>query len=325
MSKPALSHQQRRAVLSATLLRSLLRSALPGLSLLLVLVPMAYLQPLALSYFGLNLLLNLSIPLIFATLAQMFVLTIGDLDLSIGAFVGLVACLTVTVVHDAPLLGAGVLLLLILAYGAIGALVHVRNLPAIVVTLGMSFVWLGLAILVLPRPGGSAPEWLRGLMSLRPPLLPLPIVVALLVSLIVHIGLNSAYGAILRGAGGNPRAVARAGWSLLRARVMLYCLAGLFGVIAGMTLTGITTSADASIALRYTLLSIAGVILGGGEFVGGRVSPIGAVLGAMTLTLAGAFLSFLNVPPDWQIGVQGGILILILGLRALISRGERQL
>ena len=85
---------------------------------------------------------------------------------------------------------------------------------------------------------------------------------------------------------------------------------------------GLTTSADASIALRYTLLSIAGVILGGGEFVGGRVSPIGAVLGALTLVLAGSLLSFMRISPDWQIGAQGAILILVLALRAAVNRLE---
>ena len=68
-------------------------------------------------------------------------------------------------------------------------------------------------------------------------------------------------------------------------------------VLSGISLVGLTTSADANIALRYTLLSIAGVILGGGEFIGGRVSPIGAVIGALTLTLAGSFLSFLRISP----------------------------
>ena len=53
-----------------------------------------------------------------------------------------------------------------------------------------------------------------------------------------------------------------------------------------MALVGITTSADANIGNGYTLLSIAGVILGGGEFVGGNVSPIGAVIGALTLAMA---------------------------------------
>ena len=58
------------------------------------------------------------------------------------------------------------------------------------------------------------------------------------------------------------------------------------------------------------------------EFVGGRVSPIGAVIGALTLTLAGSFLSFLRISPDWQIGAQGAILILVLTLRLALNRAE---
>jgi ribose transport system permease protein len=76
--------------------------------------------------------------------------------------------------------------------------------------------------------------------------------------------------------------------------------------------------------LRYTLLSIAAVILGGGEFMGGRVSVIGAVLGAITLTLAASFLAFLNISSDWQVGMQGAILIVVLSLRVLLQRGERR-
>ena len=61
-----------------------------------------------------------------------------------------------------------------------------------------------------------------------------------------------------------------------------------------------------------------------GWFTGGRVSPAGAVIGAMTLTLAGSFLSFLRIPPAWQIGAQGAILILVLALRVLIDRQGRR-
>ena len=90
--------------------------------------------------------------------------------------------------------------------------------------------------------------------------------------------MRTSYGAVLRGAGGNPRAIERAGWSLLKAkRRAVRRWPAFLGVLAGLALIGITTSADANIGGRYTLLSIAGVILGGGEFVGGRVSPIGAV------------------------------------------------
>ena len=111
---------------------------------------------------------------------------------------------------------------------------------------------------------------------------------------------------------------------MLKIKMTMFSLAGLFGALSGLALVGLTTSADANIALRYTLLSIAGVILGGGEFVGGRVSPMGAVIGAATLTLAASFLSFLRLNPDWQIGAQGAILILVLALRLLVTRWERR-
>lgn len=300
-----------------------MRGLLPPLSLAVLLIAIFYLQPRTMSYFGLNLLLNLAVPIALATIAQMFILCVNELDLSIGAFVSLVACITATWLHDTPLLGIAALVGLVGAYAVLGALIHLRNLPSIVVTLGMSFVWLGLAVLVLPTPGGKAPEYIRTLMTLKPPYVPFPIIASVVLAGIVHVALmRSAYGAVLRGAGGNPRSLERAGWSLLKIKMTMFALAGFFGVLSGMALVGLTTSADANIALRYTLLSIAGVILGGGEFVGGRVSPIGAVIGAVTLALAGSFLSFLRLNPDWQIGAQGAILIIVLALRVLITRSE---
>jgi ribose transport system permease protein len=301
----------------------MLRSLLPAFSLTVILLAIFYLQPRAASYFGLNLLLNLALPIAFATLAQMCVITVNDLDLGIGAFVGFVACIGVTWLNDQPLFGLLALAGCVVAYGALGALIHLRNLPSIVVTLGMSFVWLGLALLVLPTPGGKAPEIVRLVMKFKTPGVPMTIYASIAIALIVHFALKrSAYGVVLRGVGGNPKSVERAGWSLLRAKVTMYMLAGFFGVLSGISLVGLTSAADANIALRYTLLSIAGVILGGGEFVGGRISPVGAVLGAITLTLAGSFLSFLRISPDWQIGAQGAILIVVLALRALINRTE---
>jgi ribose transport system permease protein len=304
--------------------RRWLRALLPALSLALILIGIAWLNPRAISYFGFTLMLNLAIPIALATMAQLFVITGNDLDLSIGTFVGFVGCVTATWLRDAPLLGGMVLLGAIGVYATLGALIHLRNLPSIVVTLGMSFVWQGLAILQLPKPGGRAPDWLLHLMGFKPPWVPFPIIAAVLIAVVAHVGLmRTSYGAILRGSGGNPVAISRAGWSLLKTKVAMFALAGFFGVLSGMALIGITTSADANIGNGYTLLSIAGVILGGGEFVGGRVLPIGAVIGALTLALAASpLLTFMHIPPDWQVGANGAILIVVLAARAIISRRE---
>ena len=68
-------------------------------------IAIAWLNPRAISYFGFTLMLNLAIPIALATIAQMFVITVNDLDLSIGTFVGFVGCVTATWLRDAPLFG----------------------------------------------------------------------------------------------------------------------------------------------------------------------------------------------------------------------------
>ena len=298
-----------------------LRAVLPALSLILILLAIWHLNARAISYFGFNLMLNLAVPVALATVGQMFIMASNDLDLSIGTFVGFVGCITATVLHDNPVLGIAILAGCILVYALLGALIYLRNVPSIVVTLGMFFVWQGLAILVLPKPGGHAPDWLKALMSLKTPYVPFPVVAAAVIAAVAYVGLmRTSYGAVLRGAGGNAVAVSRAGWSMLKVKMVLFGLAGFCGVLAGMALIGLTTSADANLGNGYTLLSIAGAILGGGEFVGGRVSPIGSVIGALTLTLAGSLLNFMHISPDWQVAAQGGILIVVLAARVLISR-----
>lgn len=302
-----------------------LRILVPALSLVALLCAVFYLQPRTMSYMGLNLMFNLAVPIALATIAQMFILAVNDLDLSMGAFVSFSACVAATFLEQSPLIGILILAAAIGVYALIGVVIYLRNLPAIVVTLGMSFVWSGLAVLLLPSPGGAAPEWIRAIMTSRPPMVPMAIIASIIIAAVAHlIVMRSSFGVVMRGLGGNSRSVERSGWSIIRIRAMTYALAGLFAVMAGIVLVGLTTAADANIALRYTLLSIAGVILGGGEFVGGRVSPVGAVIGALTLTLAASFLSFLRISPDWQIGAQGAILIIVLAIRLILNRRERK-
>ena len=299
----------------------LLQLGLPAVALVAMLAAIFSMRPTAFSYFGFGLLFNLSVPLMLAALAQMLVICLGDIDLSIGNFVGYVTCVTAVFMQSQPIIAVLLLAAGIAGYVGVGVIIQLRGLPSIIVTLGMSFVWLGIALLVLPTPGGTVPGWLSGFMQITPPLVPLPIMCAVLLAALGHWLLKrSAYGVILLGIGGNPRAMARAGWSLLRARIILYGGAGCLGVLSGLMLSGMTTSGDPNIAPTYTLLGVGAVILGGGSFTGGVVSPIGTVIGAMTLSLAGSLLSFLQIPPVWQVGAQGLILFLVLAGRVFIGR-----
>lgn len=297
------------------------RVMLPAAALALMLGVIFLLQPRAMSYNGLRLLLGLGLPLMFAAMAQLCVIAASDIDFGLGTFIGLVNCVAAKYLGGSPLLATSIFVGLVLVYAGMGAFIQLRRLPSIVVTLGASFVWLGLAVLVLPSPGGEVPAWLTQLVRLHPPFVPLPIVVAVLLALFGHwLFMRTSYGVVLRGIGSTPVSLQRAGWSLLAARSTLFGLAGVFGVIAGLLVTGLNTSGDATIGAAYTLLSVAAVIIGGGEFVGGVVSPVGAVIGAFIMLLTGALLSFMNVSTDWQLSVQGAILILVLGTRVLQRR-----
>jgi ribose/xylose/arabinose/galactoside ABC-type transport system permease subunit len=102
--------------------------------------------------------------------------------------------------------------------------------------------------------------------------------------------------------------------------MILYVMAGVCGLCAGLCLAATTTTGDANVGRGLTLVSIGAVIIGGGEFVGGIVSPIGTVFGALIMQLSGSLLSFASVPPAWQYSIQGAILLVILALRVVTGR-----
>jgi ribose transport system permease protein len=230
---------------------STIRQIVPALSLAALLAAVFYIQPRAMSYTGLNLLFNLAVPIALATVAQMMIMAVNDLDLSMGTFVSFAACVTATFLQSDPLIGVLILAGAVAAYAVLGVVIHLRELPSIVVTLGMSFVWGGLAVLILPAPGGTAPQWVRWLMTSKPPLVPMAIVASVIIAVIAHfIVMRSTFGVLVRGVGGNARSVERSGWSVLAIRAGAYAAAGFLAVLSGILLVGLTTSADANIATR---------------------------------------------------------------------------
>jgi ribose transport system permease protein len=276
------------------------------------------------NYMGIYLLLNMAIPLALATIAQMFAMTIGEIDFSVGNLVSLVTCIVGTVLPQNPTLAIVFLIGILLTYMAIGALLYLRNLQSIVVTIGMSFIWTGLAIMIQPTPGGNVPKSIVSLMQVKTPLIPMPLMFMVVIAILLNILLfKTSFGVLLRGIGGNKKAIEQSGHSVLKTQVLVFGLVGLFGILSGIALAGITTSADAKIAQNYTLIAVASVLLGGGSFSGGTVSAVGVVLGACTMTLVGTLLTFLKISPDWQIGTQGMIILVVLFINSQMKKTGR--
>lgn len=295
---------------------------IPFVAMVSVFVLSCLYVPYVFSVFGIDLLVSGALPLILAAISHMYIIGLSQINMGTGAFMGLVNVITATWMVSDPALGwLGVVGVILLSSFA-GVLIHVRQIPAIIVTLGLSFVWTGMAYTIQDAPGGQAPGWLSKVFNQPMPFLPTVIYWLLLAVILAALFSRSRYGMILRAAGNNPQAVERSGWSLLKAYCFGYFISGLFCAAGGFTITAITTASDANSAASYTMLTVASVVMGGGELVGGRVTPVGAVMGAITLSLIGSLLGFMNISSNYVTFVQGLILIAILALR-LLRRSNR--
>ena len=299
-------------------------AAAPFLSLAVVLAIMVAQNPKTASVFGLDLLLWTSVPVALVSIGQMFVVGGSEIDLGIGAFAGLVNVLTATLLVDSPLMGALACAATIVAYCGLGALIQLRRIPAIVVTLGASFIWSGIAFTLQPTPGGSSPEWLTAAISWSIPKTPTSLIILMAIAVIAFAIDRTPFGVVLRAFGANPVALVRAGWSAPKYSALRYLLAGLFGLLAGLSLTAINTASDYNSGGTYTLISVAAVVIGGCSLAGGLISPLGVVAGSVTLSLIGALLGALNVSSDYNAAVQGALLLLILALKTIANKRSRE-
>ena len=277
----------------------------------------------AVSALGLDLLMTAAAPLVLISLAQLFIVGGSEIDLGIGAFAGLINVISATYLVIDPAIGCAFLALALAGYMSFGFLVQARSIPAIIVTLGASFVWLGIRITLQQSAGASPMTWRADLAAFNV-LNVGSSVLCLVVAAVVATALNaSRRGVVLRGFGANPQCMVQSGWSPLSAALARYAISGLFGLTAGLAMTAINTASDINAGNSYTLLSIAAVVIGGSSLTGGRITPLGTLFGAISLSLVGSLLGLLNVSTDYNAVVQGGLLIGIIFLRTIFSRGAQ--
>lgn len=301
--------------------------ALPGwlvplAALIIVLIAIGVFNPRALSPFGLGLLLSTAVPLVLVSFGQMFVVARSEIDLGIGAFAGLINVVSATLLVDTPFLGIAALAAGLAAYAVLGWVIHARKIPAIVATLGSAFVWTGLGYVLQPSPGGSSPAWLTAMFNLPIPWVPPPVWILVIAALAAVLITRSRLGIVQRGFGNNETAMRQLGWPAAHSHVITYLLSAVFGLAAGLCLTGVNTASDINAASSYTLLSVAAVVMGGCDLVGGRIEPVGVIFAAVTLSLLGTLLGFMRLSSDDIAAVQGLILIGIVVLRTAWVRAR---
>jgi ribose transport system permease protein len=266
------------------------------------------------------------LPLALAAVGQAIVVISGGIDLSVGAVMALTSVVSAVlmqgqseVVSVAVVVGV---LLLGLVVGAInGGVVAITRVPDIVVTLAMSFIWAGCALLVLKTPGGASAQWLKDLVtgSLGNEWIPRGAVLLIVVVAVIWIPIRrSRLGLSIYAIGSNRLAAFRSGVPVDRTRLVAYMLTGLFAALGGLALTA-STGIATPVPGPYTLLSVAAVVLGGVSLAGGRGGVFGPIVAVVILQLIRTDMTFLRVNTNLAVVLQGVILIGVVMIGSLIQ------
>jgi ribose transport system permease protein len=146
-------------------------------------------------------------------------------------------------------------------------------------------------------------------------LMAIPVAIWLLLS-------RTSYHRQLYAVGGNDATAYSSGVNVAAVRIAAYALGGLFAAVAGIALTALVLSTQATNVAAYTLVALAAVALGGTPLGGGRGGLLGSILGALCIYLLQTLLSAVDVAATWNQVVYGGLLVLgvVVGARLQTSR-----
>ena len=268
---------------------------------------------------------NKGVLLAIIAMAQTLVVLTSGIDLSVGMVMILANCLASSIVVGSVLattLGVLVVLFVGCVCGAINGLIVIfGRLQPIVTTIATGAVYYGAALALRPVPGGDVNTSLAdALTGHLPGGIPASLVLLLAVVAIIWMPFRrSAIGRAAYAVGSSEVAAYMSGVPVRRAKFVAYTLSGLLASMAGLFVTFITYTGEASAANgnTYTLYSIAAVVLGGVSLFGGSGSAIGAIFGALMFRTIGDLLFVFNVEPLWQPLFQGIVLSAAVCLGAL--------
>ena len=293
--------------------------------LLLVLLVITKIIHPTLGSFDIQSLVNGALPLSLAAMAQAVVVLGGGIDLAVGSMMSLVNVVSALLMASTDLKGAllvsALMVVMASAAGALTAFViTVTRVPDIIVTLATSFVWAGLALQVMPTPGGGAPnDFVNLLTGEIGTNVPSGILVLIAVVAVIWLPFRrSRAGLSVYAIGSNRTAAFLSGVSVSRTRIISYSLGGAFAALGGLVLTATTSNGSAISGNLYTLNSVAAIVLGGVSLTGGRGGMLGPVAAAFVLTLVTALLTFLGVDTNWGQVIQGALIVLVVMLGGIV-------
>jgi ribose transport system permease protein len=260
-----------------------------------------------------------SIPLAILAGCQTLTMLTGGIDLSVAAIGSMAGFVTATLVHSPGGVAEGIIVALVAAALAgllTGIGVGVFRVHPLIMTLGMSFVVLGLSNvwqLQMVQTGAGVPEQLRWIgSSTLAQVVPYSLLVFVPLTLLILLGLRrTGYGRLLYAIGDNPVAARLSGTRSWQVLIVLYVISAVMAGIAGLLISGLTNTASVSLVDTSLLPAVAAAVIGGTSILGGRGGFGGTIVGALILTVLTALLTVLGLPEPTRQVVFGSIIVVV--------------
>ncbi len=265
-----------------------------------------------------------TIALGLAALGQIFAILVGDVDLCVGGVISLTTVIGATLMSQ-PWVGvagvAGMSLALGAAVGMVnGWLASRLRMDAMVITFATNSVLMGLALHLMPVPGGVVPYSFMRLVGLTLLGIPAPVFMLLALAVFSNYVLNrTVLGVHVRAVGGDRGAAFRSGIGVTATKIWAHVIACMFAAVAGLFLAARMGSGDALAGSAFSLDSMTAVIAGGTNFASGMGDVAGTVTAAFLITLLGNVFNHLGVSTYLQY-VFKGVLLLIAVAGGAIRR-----
>jgi ribose transport system permease protein len=266
-----------------------------------------------------NIIVRTTVPLAILAGCQTITMLTGGIDLSVGAVASMTGFVTATLVHSPGGVPEAIIVSLVAAMLAgllTGIGVGVFRVHPLIMTLGMSFVVLGLANvwqLQSVQTGAGVPDLLTSLGNgTLLGFIPASLLILVPILLVILIGLRrTGYGRLLYAIGDNPVAARLSGARSWQVLIVLYVISALLAGVGGLLLSGLTNTASVSLADSLVLPSVAAAVIGGTSILGGRGGYGGTLVGALILSVLTALLTAVGLPEPTRQIVFGAIIVVV--------------
>ena len=254
-------------------------------------------------------------------LGQFLVILTGGIDLSVGSMMALTAMVGAMAMPTGSPIAVVAAVAVGGVLGMISGFVVVRGkIPAFIATFGMMAIARGLALTA--HDGGAVNISMTSRFA-QIGKGTFPIAIWAVAVLIVYVFLRRMRtGAYIYAVGGNVEATRVSGVNSGGVIVLVYAISGVCAAVTGLIFVARSGVALPTYGNGYELQTIAAVIVGGANIMGGEGKLSGAVIGVIFMTMLSNILDLVGANPFWSFCVIGAVLWLAVMLRSSLDRAR---